>query len=306
MLIHAGEWAALVAAIFWTVTALAFENASKRIGSLSVNLLRLLIAFLLFGVLALIRTGSFFPIGASQHNWIWLSVSGLVGFVIGDLMLFQAYVIVGARVAMLIMSLSPPLAALIGWIIMGETINWQGLLGMFITMAGISLVILVRQGNKEEQPQWRMLKKVKLKYPLHGILLALGGAVGQATGLVLSKYGMGDYDVISATQIRVITGAAGFLIIFTAWNRWNKLKVLKTDYKALWGLGIGSIFGPFLGVSFSLIAVKFAAAGIASSIMSIVPVLIILPAVFLFHEKVTFKEILGAVVTTIGVVFFFL
>ena len=208
MLNHAGEWAALVAAAFWTITALAFENASKRIGSLTVNLLRLLLAFLLFGILATIRTGSFFPEGATGHNWFWLSLSGLIGFVLGDLMLFQAYVVIGARIAMLIMSLSPPVAAIIGWALLGENIGIVGVLGIIITMAGIAIVILTRHPKNEEIEGYN--RKIRLKYPVKGILLALGGALGQATGLVLSKYGMQNYDVISATQIRVITGATGF------------------------------------------------------------------------------------------------
>jgi len=304
MLNHYGEWAALIAAIFWTVTALAFENASKRIGSLAVNLLRLLIAFVLFGVMAMIRTGSFFPVEASAHNWIWLSISGLIGFVIGDLMLFQDYVVVGARVAMLIMSLAPPLAAVIGWAIMGETMQTTGLLGILITLAGIAMVILTRK-NRDDDPKSE--KKIKLKYPVKGVLLAVGGAAGQATGLVLSKYGMQGYDVISSTQIRVITGAVGFVIIFAMMNKWRALKALKNDPGSIVSLGLGSVFGPFLGVSFSLIAVKYAAAtGVAASIMSVVPVLIIAPAVIFFKEKITLKEIAGAIVTTAGVVLFFI
>ena len=108
---HAGELAALMAAIFWTFTALAFESAGKKIGSLTVNLLRLFMAFFFLGIFTWFSRGDFFPSGASYHNWIWLSLSGFVGFVLGDLFLFRAYVVVGARISMLIMSLAPPIAA---------------------------------------------------------------------------------------------------------------------------------------------------------------------------------------------------
>lgn len=67
-----------------------------------------------------------------------------------------------------------------------------------------------------------------------------------------------------------------------------------------------TFFGPFLGVSFSLIAVKYTAAGVAATLMSIVPVLIIAPSVIFFREKVTFKEIAGAIIAVGGVALFFL
>jgi len=71
-------------------------------------------------------------------------------------------------------------------------------------------------------------------------------------------------------------------------------------------VALGSVFGPFLGVSFSLLAIQHTQAGVAASIMSIVPVLIIPPAIFFFHEKVNWKEIIGAVITVGGVAIFFL
>jgi drug/metabolite transporter (DMT)-like permease len=75
---------------------------------------------------------------------------------------------------------------------------------------------------------------------------------------------------------------------------------------AMKSLSIGAFFGPFLGVTFSLLAVRYTSSGIASTIMSITPVLIIAPAAFLFHEKVTLREIAGAMLAVIGVTMFFI
>ncbi len=308
---HQGEFAALLTAVFWTITALAFESASKKIGSLSVNLIRLFMAFIFLGTFSLIANGTFVPVGATAHNWIWLSVSGLVGFVIGDLFLFKSYTVIGARISMLIMALAPPMAAFIGWLVMGETMSGQNLLGMFLTIFGIAIVILERkQKNPEEVYGNDNLKKkktsMKFSYPISGLLLALGGAAGQAGGLVLSKYGMDGYDTIAATQIRVITGFIGFALIYTILGRWNRLKDALKNKSAMSRLTLGAFFGPFLGVTFSLMAVKHTSAGIASTIMAIVPVLIIAPAVILFKEKITIKEILGAFIAIGGVMLFFI
>lgn len=302
---HLGEFAALITAVFWTITGIAFESAGKKVGSLSTNLIRLFMAFIFIGIYSLVTRGSFIPFDATAHNWMWLSLSGLVGFVIGDLLLFEAYVVIGSRVSMLIMSLTPPITALLGWIIMGETLTRQNLLGMVLTITGIMIVVLDRNPNNKTEEN-NNKKKVKLNYPILGILLAFGGAVGQGTGLVLSKFGMQDFDPFAATQIRVITGFVGFSIIFVFMRRWKKVFAAIKDKKAMTSLSIGAFFGPFLGVSFSLLSVKYTTTGIASTIMAIVPVLIIPPAIIFFKEKVTIKEVIGSAIAVGGVALFFM
>ncbi len=308
---HPGELAALIAAIFWTFTALAFESAGKKIGSITVNLLRLFMAFIFLGIFTWFSRGHFFPTGATTHNWIWLSLSGMVGFVLGDLFLFRAYIVVGARISMLIMSLAPPIAAVVGWMIMGETMSPRSLAGMAVTFSGIAMVVLTRDkddlppipGYPREKPK---KTSFRFSYPIAGLLLAFGGAAGQATGLVLSKYGMEGYDAFAATQIRVITGFFGFMVIYTMLGRWNRLMPALKNRPAMKSLTTGAFFGPFLGVSFSLLAVKFTSSGIAATIMSIVPVLIIPFSVIMFKEKITPREVLGAFVAIAGVALFFL
>lgn len=300
---HLGEFAALLTAVFWTVTSLVFEAAGKRIGSLTVNIIRLYIAFLIYCVFLYFRRGLMFPTDATPEAWFWLSLSGLVGFVIGDQLLFQAFVVVGARVSMLVMALVPPMTALIGWIILGETLTLLNITGMIMTISGIVLVVL-----KREAPQLNGngRNKFKFNYPLGGILLALGGAAGQAAGLVLSKFGMKDYNPFAASQIRVLAGLIGFTILFFILGKWKNVFAGLKNKKGLMFTGIGSVFGPFLGVAFSLTAIQYTNTGVAATIMSIVPVLIIPPAIFIFKEKVNLKEIIGAVLAVGGVALLFL
>jgi len=298
-----GEIAGLLTAVFWTVTSMAFESAGKKVGSLAVNLIRLVMAFFFIGVYNWIARGFFFPTDASLFQWQWLALSGLVGFVIGDLLLFQAFVVIGARISMLMMSLAPPFAAFVGWLMLGEVLTPKSWLGMAITMVGIVIVILKRE--KTEQ-NGSIVRKLTSSYSVPGILLALGGALGQAAGLVLSKKGMGSYDAFSASQIRVLAGIAGFAILFIFMKRWPRVWAALKHGSAMKRITLGAFFGPFLGVSFSLLAVQHTETGIAATLMAIVPVLIILPAVIIFKEKVNWKEILGAVVTVGGVALFFL
>jgi len=300
---HTGEFAALLTAVFWTITALAFEAASRKIGSMVVNLLRLAVGFCFLTVFVYFYRGYLLPFDATPRTWFFLTISGLIGFVFGDLCLFQAFVVIGARISMLLMALAPPLTALIGWIVLGETLSWKSLAGMVLTIAGIALVVLKRHTSAESNGGFR---KVKFNYPVWGIMLGLGGAIGQAAGLVLSKVGMQGYDTFASTQIRVIAGVAGFAVIFTVMGFWKHAWRALDKRKPMLQLSLGAFFGPFLGVSFSLIAIRHADTGIASTIMSIVPVLIIPPSIILYKEKVTLKEVSGALLAVTGVAMFFL
>lgn len=303
---HLGEYAALLTAVFWTITALAFEKASRKVGSLSVNMIRLCMAFVFLGSYSWVTRGLFLPVDATAFQWFWLSLSGLVGFVLGDYFLFRSYEVISARISMLIMALAPPIAALISWIALDESLNYKQGLGMLLTFAGIALVILKREVDPDNDDSESNQKKVKLNYPLVGLLLAFGGAVGQAGGLVLSKVGMQDYNVIAAVNIRVITGIAGFALMFLFSNKWSFLVSAVKNPVAMKRITLGAIFGPFLGVTFSLLAIKYTSTGVASAIMSIVPVIIIAPAILIFKEKFNSKEIIGALITVGGVMLFFL
>jgi len=303
MVMYFGEIAALLTAVFWTVTSMSFESAGKKVGSLSVNLIRLVVAFFIYGVLNYFRRGFFLPLDAGLERWMWLALSGLVGFVMGDLLLFQAFVVIGARISMLIMALTPPITAFVGWIVLGEMLSPMNWVGMIVTLTGISIVILKREKKDVDSTKRR---KITTNYSLTGILLAFGGAVGQGVGLVLSKKGMGQYDAFAASHIRVITGMIGFAIIILITRRYGKVWKALQHIPAMKRVALGSVFGPFLGVSFSLLAVQNTKAGIAATIMSIVPVLIIPPAILFFHEKVNWKEIIGAIITVSGVALFFL
>jgi len=295
---YTGELAALATAFFWTITAMAFEVGSRNIGSLAVNMIRLVLAFVFLSVFNLIARGLVFPTDAGMHAWIWLSVSGLIGFVFGDYFLFRAYASISARVAMLLMTLVPPITAVIGWAILGESMTLLEVTGMALTLSGIALTIFSRGGENG--------RKIKLSYPIKGVLFGLGGALGQAVGLVLSKYGMGDYHAFAATQIRIIAGMIGFAVIIIVLKKGYLIRNAFKSRPGLIGTGIGSVFGPFLGVSFSLLAVKYATTGVASTIMSIVPILIIPPAILLFRQKVSWLEVIGACISVVGVSLFFL
>ena len=295
---HLGELAALATAGCWTITAMVFESAGRRVGFLSVNFIRLSFAVILLGVYGAITRGVPFPFDASAEAWGWLAASGIAGLAFGDLCLFRALVLVGARLSTLLMSLVPPMTALLGWLVLGERLDVLDGIGMALTLGGVVWVVLERRPEGAPRMSGRDRR--------NGVLLGLGGALGQAAGLVLSKRGMGSYDAFSATQIRVIAGLVGFALIFVAVGWWPRVASALRDGRAMATIGAGSVFGPFLGIALSLVAVQNTEAGAAATIMAIVPVLIIVPAVLINKEKVSLRAVLGAIVAVAGVGVMFL
>jgi drug/metabolite transporter (DMT)-like permease len=291
-----GELISLGTALCWTLTVVSFESAGKKVGSLSVNIIRLLIGFLLLGITLTIIQGSFIPFHMSNDAWMWLSISGFIGLVIGDLFLFQAFVDVGGRISLLIYSSTPIISAILGLLFFDEILSVYDLVGMVITLSAISLVIMLRQ-NKN---------RVNHPHLTRGIIFAFIGAISQSFGLLFSKQGMGDYGAFEATQIRVISAIIGFVIYITVRKSWKNVKLAILNKDAMKYIALGSIFGPFLGVSSSLLALKYTTLGVSTTIAQLNVILIIPFSIVLFKEKVNGWEIIAAFVAFAGVVLLFI
>ena len=308
---HLGEAISLIVAVFWTVTALFADKASHRMGSMSANVLRLSFAVLFLGALLWVSIGTPFPVHASGKAWLWLGLSALVGYLFGDWCLFNCYLRIGARFGQLFMTLAPPMAAVAGWAILGENLDWKSILAMGVTLCGIAISILSRDSGH----------KVHLTLPLKGILLGLGAGTGQGVGLVLSKVGMQHYaaslpaDAPSAmnamlpfasTMIRAMVGAAGFLGLMALQKELPRLRRNLHDRKGMRYALIMTIFGPVLGVSLSLMAVRYTHAGIASTLMALTPVFILFPYAFIYKQHIKLREVAGVALSMTGVALFFL
>lgn len=327
---YIGEIISLGVAFSWTITALFAEVASKRIGSLPLNVTRMAISLTLLALILWATTGAPYPQFADGKTWLWLCLSGVVGYVFGDYCLFNSYIHMGSRFGQLFMTLSAPTAALTGRLLLGENMNLMAFVGMFVTLLGISITILAKNDDTKQ-------KGVKLRLPLKGILFGIGAGVGQGVGLVLSKVGMEHYqqaiatagvtdmaslvsssalihlpqDAImsfSSTMIRGLIGIIGFSIALLCFspNGGKQLVNAVRDGKSMACALGSSFFGPCVGVSLSLLATLYTSTGIAQTIMSLTPILIIAPAAFFFHQRVTLREVLGAIISVGGVCLFFL
>ncbi|NLJ45670.1 MAG: DMT family transporter [Treponema sp.] len=296
-----GELAAFGTAICWTVSAVFFETASRRIGTLAVNFFKLVGAIVLLSGTAWLLRGLPFPSDAPGSAWLWLSASGLVGFVVADIFLFNAYVMIGSRTTMLFLALSPPTTALFSFLAVRELMPPRGLLGMALVCAGIAAAVLGRSRDSREEPA-RDRDRRRLGY-----LFAFLASVGQSAGMILTKLGSAGYDTVAATQIRVLAGMVGFAVVALVSGKGRKVFAEAPRE----GVGIrntlaGAVFGPFLGVTLSVFALNHTQAGTVSTLIGLAPILIILPSVVFLKQKVSLWEVLGACAAVGGTVVFFL
>ena len=308
-----GEILSMVVAFSWTITALCAEVASKRLGSLQLNVIRLTLSLILLGATLWITTGAPFPLFAGGKAWLWLILSGLVGYVFGDYCLFNSYVLIGSRFGQLFMTLAPLAAALSSWVLLGERLSLQAWLGMLVTITGIGMSVLGKGGDEHHH-------RIELKLPVKGVIFGIGAGIGQGLGLVLSKVGMGFYEAdipagqemmttmmpFASTFIRAVAGSLGFLTVMALSGKFHTLLVAFRDRKGMNAAIGATLTGPFIGVSLSLMAVLYTEAGIASTLMALTPVLIIWPVHLLFKQKIRTLEVIGAIVSVIGASLFFL
>ena len=198
---------------------------------------------------------------------------------------------------MLLMPTVPIFSTLIAWTFLKESLVIKEIVAIMVTLLGISWVILERKNkNGHEEGHFRL-----------GILCGIGAAFCQSLGLILSKKGLGnDYPALSGNIIRV------FVAVIIMWSLpffGNKISLTVkklSDRKATLTLIGGSFFGPFAGVWLSLIAIKYAYVGIASTLMALPPIILIPLSFIVFKEKITWGALIGTVVAIAGVAMIFI
>ena len=295
-----GELAALATSLFFSIGPTFFTLAGQRVGSVVVNRTRLVVALVYLLATHWILYGSPLPLDANPDRWFWLGLSGLIGFVLGDAALFQAFITLGTRLTLLVFAVNPVIAAILAWIFLDEALTTTQILGMAITLAGIGWVMLERNNPSKQS--------MAPKAYAFGIFLAFLGALGQASGAVTAKLGLyGDFPALSGQIIRVsIATVIIWLMTFVQGKARQNITALKEQPKAFQHILLASFLGPFLGVFFSLVAIQNAEIGIASTLMSLQPVILIPIGVYFFKEKITWQAVAGTVIALIGVAIIFL
>jgi len=296
-----GEIAALLTSVCWAFNSVVFTLAGKRVGSVTINYVRLWIAFPALLLIHGLLFGTPFPFDIEPTRFFYLAVSGLIGLIAGDAMLFESFLLIGPRLALLVALLGPVFSALLAGVFLGESMTALEIASILITIGGIGWVVA-----EEKMPGQESVSRTPGKYRL-GILLAVGGAAGQAGGLFFSRLGMeGGYSAVSATLVRIAVAALTLVVYCLVRGKLRFHLARMKDRTAFLEITSGALTGPVLGVILSLVAIAHTHLGVASTLMSLTPVLLLPVSHFLFKEKITLRAIFGTTIALSGVVLLFL
>lgn len=286
-----GESLSLVAAFGWVGSSIFLEKASKEVGTLAVNLIRLLLAMIFLGIITNISRGMVLPFDASKESLKFLSISGLFGLFLGDFFLFKAYINIGSRITLLVMTFSPVAVSILSFFILGEKIELIKILGMLLTIFGIVIVILKKKSDKT-------FSKVGLLYSILAML-------GESLGIVFTRIGSVNYDSFATIQVRTIPAILAFIFYISLKGEWMSIKSGINSKKGVLYIALGTVIAT-LGVTSIVEAMKYSPVGVVSTLAATSPILIIPISIVFLKEKVSKIETLGAIISFVGISTFFI
>lgn len=285
-----GEITALMASFCWTVSSTIVEKKGAGFSAVAMNVARQIVAFLAIGLIIVLFNRTSLTTSISFRGAFFLAMSGLIGFSIGDSFLMSAFTRIGAQVTLLIYTISPVLTAILGRIFFGESLSPKNIMGMLVVIGAIMLVI--GKGGSSN---------LKVKGDPKGLLFAFLASIGQALGVLLSKAGLESIPALLATEIRLLGGLVGILLICSLAKGWPDVKKLFISRQGIEVTLSNALIGTTIGVVLSMLAIKYTKAAVASTLMTMSPVIIIPIMYFYYKEKISRYELVGAVMSVAGV-----
>ena len=298
-----GELIALLTTLCWSLGIFPFTEAAKRIGSAPLNQYRLLLAWIIISVILFfwndLNPTELFTTPQPYH-FLFLGLSGIIGFSIGDYCSFNSFKLLGPKLASLYTTFAPGAALIIGYIALNESINAIGILGIAITISGVIwLTLSKKDSNAATQVGYTRDKK--------GIIYGIIGALCQGTGLVLSKYGMDYYEVklptMHAVWIRLLFAfSAAFVVSLLAGKlRANSKPIFSNEKNNLPFMFLGTLFGPVMGVTLSLFAIQKLEVAVAQTIFALLPLFVLPISLIVYKERITIQSVFACIMALAGV-----
>ncbi|MCW3085498.1 MAG: hypothetical protein JWP12_2864 [Bacteroidetes bacterium] len=306
---YLGELVAFGTTLSWSIGIFPFTEAARRLGPNQVNHFRLVIAVFFLTILSLL----FVPISFTQlftsplpEHWLWFGLSGVVGLALGDYFSFTSFAIIGPRVSSVFNTLAPASALFAGYFMIGERINYIGLIGIAITIFGVIWLTLSKSAKSEIKHLEQHGNKEK------GILYGMLAAICQGVGVVLANKGFtyqengANLPFFQATWLRMICATTVIFIITAIRGRIKEiaLPVIQNKNKGNMYTLAGAIFGPVTGVSLSMLTISLMhnKPSVAQTIFSLMPIFALPLAYFFYKEKITLKAVIGALIAITGVI----
>ncbi|MCB2116399.1 MAG: DMT family transporter [Rhodobacteraceae bacterium] len=289
------ELAALGTATCWATTGILASDAIRALGPFHFNLIRQGLVALLLAAVVLVSGSMALPDGKTIAI---LAASGVVGILLGDTLNFAAVGRIGPRRAGAVFALNAPMAAVLGWLVLGERLGWQAALGIAVTVAGVALAILGRPAQTAHR-----FEQVNGRFRA-GLAFGLLAALGQAAGALIARpYMAGGLDPYVGSLIRV--GASGLMMGVIAALPFAPPRPKEITGTTLLLTALTAVIGLLLGMTLFLYALKGAQTGIIATLSATSPV-IILPLLWLrTGQRPSAKSWAGAALAVAGLALIF-
>lgn len=308
-----GELAAVSAACLWAVASVVYGRLGQKIPPLALNFSKGAIAIALLSITLFLRDFLLPSLnsdptraiafsnltGEIRISFLLLLLSGAIGIGIGDTAIFAAINQIGARRTLLLQTLAPPLTAVLATLFLTERLTSAAWCGILITIVGVAWTIAERVTGNRNAPN----------HPIQGLSFALLAAFSQAIGATLSRAALAAnlsgaaIDPLWSSLLRLCSGVA-LLLVWMLWqNGSSALKPLQS-VRLLAIVLVTAFFSTYLGIWLQQISLKFAPAGIAQTLSATSP-LFVLPVAIALGEVVSWRAIVGAIVSLSGVALLF-
>ena len=296
---YIGELCALGTAVTWSLSAVAWSHAGRRVGAQATNVIRLMLSVLIIFLIHWAVYRSPVPQGGTRDALVLLALSGLIGVGLGDFCFFQALKLVGPRIGMLLLTVSPTITALLAYFLPPhESLSLGAMAGMTLTMGGIGWVVLEKPGPQSwEVPPGKFRR---------GIVLGFLGATLFSVGYLFSRQALAPqahsgWEPFPATLIRVVPAMLLTVAIVPFTGALPNIRRACVNWTTMKILLAGTLVGPVVGIWLSLIAFQHAEAGVATALINTGPLFMIPIAHFSHGERPTWRGILGTAVAIAGV-----
>ena len=295
---YIGELSALGAALSFALASTTFTLAGRKFGATVSMALSLQISLVFLILMHHALLGEPFPSSASLERWTLLGASSLSGYVVSSVMLLRSFQYIGPRLAMLIGSITPIVAALLAWVFLGQGLSSIAVFGIVVVVAGIGWVVSDDAG--------RDLQMKNANYS-RGLALAVGSAIGQGTSFALMSEGVaGGFHAMSASVIRTLVGLVILWLVIIARGKLREnLRLVWAEPRALLILTFASLVGPVIGTTLVLLSLQYTSVGISSTLTGTTPILLIPIGYVVFADKITPRAVIGAMIAIAGVALLF-
>ncbi|MGB7487115.1 MAG: DMT family transporter [Phormidesmis sp.] len=314
-----GEGAALLAAFLWAAATLMFGKLGQQLSPLLLNIVKggcaIAMMMITLVVQAQISPDLAMLPALPTASVIFLLLSGALGIGLGDTAYFSAINTLGARRALLLETLAPPISALLAWLFLSEQLSLGAVTGIAVTLLGVAWVVSERTPGTELQTTGS------------GLRVALLATFCQAAGAVLSRAALADTVVspLWSSLIRLLAGLVFMVALALARSEylvgavkptaistataadttakkrgWRNAVEMMMSPRLLGAIALTSFFATYLGIWLQQVALKYTATGIAQALLATSP-LFVLPMAALLGERLSWRTVGGVVIALAGV-----